>query len=129
MKKQNWNEPIIDVHSADTTIINKKSLWIANLSKVTVAVDVLFLMTVLQLVVFNIEPESLHDTGTCLCVHTQQTGQTGVQFVLWRLKTKSNQSIKKNTGWKGMQGTPQQQAVITEHTEVPGDPAWTEECT
>lgn len=74
------------MHSADITIINRRSLWIANLSKVTVAVDVLLLVTVLQLVVFNVKPESLHDTGTCLCVHTQQTGQTGVQFVLWRLE-------------------------------------------
>lgn len=74
------------MHSADITIINRSSLWIANLSKVTVAVDVLLLVTVLQLVVFNVKPESLHDTGTCLCVHTQQTGQTGVQFVLWRLE-------------------------------------------
>lgn len=71
-----------------------RSLWIADLSKVTVAVDVLFLVTVLQLVVFNVEPESLHDAGTRLCVHTQQTGQTGVQFVLRRLGTDSNHSME-----------------------------------
>lgn len=88
------NEPIIEVHSADITIINKRSLWIADLSKVTVAVDVLLLVAVLQLVVFNVKPKSLHDTGTCLCVHTQQTGQTGVQFILRRLGTNCNPSVK-----------------------------------
>lgn len=71
-----------------------RSPWIADLSKVTVAVDVLFLVTVLQLIVFNVEPESLHDAGTRLCVHTQQTGQAGVQFVLRRLGTESNHSME-----------------------------------
>lgn len=71
-----------------------RSPWRADLSKVTVAVDVLFLVTVLQLVVFNVEPESLHDAGTRLRVHAQQTGQTGVQFVLRRLGTDSNHSME-----------------------------------
>lgn len=53
-----------------------------NLSEVTVAVDVFFLMAVLQLVVLDVEPKSLHDAGPRLSVHAQQTGQTGVQFVL-----------------------------------------------
>lgn len=58
-------------------------------------------MTVLQLVVFNVEPESLHDAGTRLRVHAQQSGQTGVQFVLRRLGTDSNHS---------MAGTPAERA-------------------
>lgn len=114
------NEPIIEVHSAGISIINRESLWMANLPKVTVAVDVLFLMTVLQLVVFNVKPERLHDTGTCLCVHTQQTGQTGVQFVLWRLGTNSNQSVKgtlaenacKSPGWWQWSQSTQRYLVI-----------------
>lgn len=39
-------------------------------------------MTVLQLVVLDVEPESLHDAGSCLRVHAQQTGQPWVQLVL-----------------------------------------------
>lgn len=72
--------------------LNLGACGCADLAKVTVAVDVLFLVAVLQLVVFNVKPECLHDTGTCLCVHTQETGQTRVQFVLWRLGTNTNQS-------------------------------------
>lgn len=56
------------------------------LSEIAVAVDVLLLMAVLQLIVFDIEPESLHDAGTSLCVHSQQSGQTGIQFVLRGLR-------------------------------------------
>lgn len=41
------------------------------LSEVAVAVDVLLLVTVLQLVVFDVEPKRLHDAGPCLSVHTQ----------------------------------------------------------
>lgn len=52
------------------------------LSEVAVAVDVLLLVTVLQLVVLDVKPESLHDAGSCLRVHAQQTGQPWVQFVL-----------------------------------------------
>lgn len=51
------------------------------LSEIAVAVDVLLLMAVLQLIVFDIEPESLHDAGTSLCVHSQQSGQTGIDPV------------------------------------------------
>lgn len=110
------NEPIMEVRSADIPSINKRSLRIANLSKVAVAVDVLFLVAVLQLVVFNVKPESLHDTSPCLCVHTQQTGQTGVQFVLRRLGTNSNQSVKGTPAEKGAQ-------VIQLMAALPGDPA------
>lgn len=58
------------------------SLQSGYLSEVTVAVDVLLLVTVLQLVVLDVEPESLHDAGSCLRVHAQQTGQPWVQLVL-----------------------------------------------
>lgn len=90
-----------------------RSLSVANLSKVAVAVDVLFLVTVLQLVVFNVQPESLHDAGTCLRVHTQQTGQAGVQFVLWGLGTHTVSGQ-----WKEQR--PKRQ---WERAEVPGGPA------
>lgn len=43
------------------------------LSEVSVAVNVLFLMAVLQLVVFDVEPQGLHDTGSGLSVDSQQT--------------------------------------------------------
>lgn len=52
------------------------------LFEIAIAVDVLFLMTVLQLVVLDVEPKSLHDAGPRLCVHTQQTSQARIQFVL-----------------------------------------------
>lgn len=54
----------------------------ANLAEVAVAVDVLLLMTVLQLVVFDVEPQRLHDVGPGLGVHAQQASQARVQFVL-----------------------------------------------
>lgn len=53
-----------------------------DLSEVAVAVDELLLMTVLQLVVLDVEPKGLHDAGSRLCVNTEQTSQPGVQFVL-----------------------------------------------
>lgn len=59
---------------------------LVHLSEVAVAVDVLLLMAVLQLVVLDVKPKSLHDTGSCLRVHTQQASQTWVQFVLRRLR-------------------------------------------
>lgn len=43
-------------------------------------------MAVLQLVVLDVEPQGLHDAGTCLRVHAQQTGQPWVQLVLRRLE-------------------------------------------
>lgn len=58
------------------------------LSEVAVAVDVLLLMTILQLVVLDVEPKSLHNAGPCLRVHAQQTGQPWVQFVLRGLREK-----------------------------------------
>lgn len=67
------------------------------LSEVAVAVDVLLLMTILQLVVLDVEPKSLHDAGPCLSVHTQKTGQPRVQFVLRGLKKKEE---KKSIGAK-----------------------------
>lgn len=56
------------------------------LPKVTVAVDVLLLVAVLQLVVLDVEPQSLHDARTCLRVHAQQPGQPWIQLVLRRLE-------------------------------------------
>lgn len=56
------------------------------LAEVTVAVDVLLLVAVLQLVVLDVEPQGLHDAGTCLRVHAEQTGQPWVQLVLRRLE-------------------------------------------
>lgn len=61
------------------------------LSEVAVAVDVLLLVTVLQLVVLDVEPESLHDAGSCLRVHAQQTGQPWVQLVLRGLGEKKGE--------------------------------------
>lgn len=57
----------------------------ANLAEVAVAVDVLALVAVLQLIVFDIEPQGLHDGSPRLCVHPQQPRQSGVQLVLGRL--------------------------------------------
>ncbi len=56
------------------------------LSEIAVAVDVLLLMTILQLVVLDVEPKSLHDAGPRLRVHAQQTSQPRVQFVLRGLR-------------------------------------------
>lgn len=66
------------------------------LSEVAVAVDVLLLMAVLQLVVFDVQPKSLHDVGPSLCVHAQQTGQTWVQFVLRGLGTEKKKKKRKS---------------------------------
>lgn len=72
--------------------LNAASKLFEYLSEVTVAVDVLLLMTVLQLVVLDVEPKSLHDAGPCLRVHAQQAGQPRVQFVLRRLGRKIRRS-------------------------------------
>lgn len=63
------------------------------LSEVAVAVDVLLLMTILQLVVLDVEPKSLHDAGPRLCVHAQQTSQPRVQFVLRGLRKKKENTL------------------------------------
>lgn len=52
------------------------------LAEVAVAVDELLLMAVLQFVVFDVEPQGLHDAGPGLGVHPQQPGQPWVQLVL-----------------------------------------------
>lgn len=52
------------------------------LSEVAVAVDELLLVAVLQFVVFDVEPQGLHDAGPGLGVHPQQPGQPWVQLVL-----------------------------------------------
>lgn len=67
------------------------------LSEVAVAVDVLLLMAVLQLVVLDVEPQGLHDAGTGLRVHAQQTGQPWVQLVLRRLGVGGDERV----GWGG----------------------------
>lgn len=56
-----------------------------NLSEIVIAVDVLLLVAVLQLVVLDVEPKSLHDAGPRLRVHAQQPSQPQIQFVLRRL--------------------------------------------
>lgn len=43
-------------------------------------------MPVLQLVVFDVKPQGLHDGRPGLCVHPQQPRQSGVQLVLGRLE-------------------------------------------
>lgn len=68
------------------------------LSEVPVAVDVLLLVTILQLVVLDVEPESLHDAGPRLCVDTQQTSQAWVQFVLRWLEKRRQQKKKGKQG-------------------------------
>lgn len=52
------------------------------LAEVAVAVDELLLMAVLQFVVFDVEPQGLHDAGPGLGVHPQQPSQPWVQLVL-----------------------------------------------
>lgn len=52
------------------------------LAEVAVAVDELLLVAVLQFVVFDVEPQGLHDAGPGLGVHPQQPGQPWVQLVL-----------------------------------------------
>lgn len=44
----------------------------ADLAEVAVAVDVLALVAILQLVVFDVQPQGLHDGGPRLSVHPQQ---------------------------------------------------------
>lgn len=66
-----------------------------HLSEVAVAVDVLLLVAVLQLVVLDVEPKSLHDVGPSLCVHAQQAGQPWVQFVLRGLGTEKKKEKKR----------------------------------
>ena len=56
-----------------------------NLLKVSIIVDVLSLMLVLQLVSLDVLPQSVDDDWTGLGVDSQQAGQAGVQLVLWWL--------------------------------------------
>lgn len=90
----------------------------ADLAEVTVAVDVLALMPVLQLVVFDVKPQGLHDSGPCLCVHSQQPCQSGVQLVLRRLGIEESQGgvLVKNQsqriGW-GQEGFTINRAPVT----------------
>lgn len=56
-------------------------------------------MTVLQLVVLDVKPESLHDAGSCLCVYTQKASQPWIQFVLRGL-IKEKYRDKANVGGK-----------------------------
>lgn len=57
----------------------------AYLAEVAVAVDVLAVVSPGQLVVFDVEPQGLHDGSPRLRVHPQQPRQAGVQLVLWGL--------------------------------------------
>lgn len=72
-------------------------------------------MAVLQLVVLDVEPQGLHDAGTCLRVHAQQTSQPWVQLVLRRLEGVGSKTALVNESWPG------QPQVLTEDTgAVPG---------
>lgn len=64
------------------------------LSEIAVTVYILLLVAVLQLVVLDVEPQSLHDAGPSLRVHAQETGQTWVQFILRRLKWMREETIE-----------------------------------
>ena len=57
------------------------------LSQVLVAVDVLMILTVLQLVCPDVLPQAANDDGPGLCVHAQQPCQARVQLELHRLQT------------------------------------------
>lgn len=67
-----------------------EGLWEAGmrryLAEVAVAVDELLLVAVLQFVVFDVEPQGLHDAGPGLGVHPQQPRQSRVQLVLGGLR-------------------------------------------
>lgn len=79
-------------------------MWQLYLPEVTVAVDVLLLVAVLQLVVLDVEPQSLHDAGPCLRVNAQQTGQPWVQLVLgWLVRGRGLevQTVLVNDSWPG----------------------------
>lgn len=76
------------------SFINYRLWWMlindsnqAYLLEVLVTVDVLLVMWVLQFIGFDILPEGLDDTGASLCVYSQQTSQTRIQFKLRRLHT------------------------------------------
>lgn len=90
---------VIRVHAND--MVNNNGVWMLqqpsqlhgdlgetepataeDLAEVAVAVDVLPLMPILQLVVFDVKPQRLHDGSSRLCVHSQQPRQAGVQFIL-----------------------------------------------
>lgn len=49
-----------------------------DLAKVAVAIDIFFLMTVLEFVIFDIEPQGLHYAGTSLGMDTKQASQTRI---------------------------------------------------
>ena len=57
------------------------------LSQVLVAVDVLVILTVLQLVRPDVLPQAADDDGPSLCVHAEQPCQARVQLELHRLQT------------------------------------------
>ena len=98
----------------------------ADLAEVAVAVDVLALVAVLQLVVFDVQPQGLHDGSPRLSVHPQQPRQAGVQLVLGGLgwtdgsqEGKTNQS-RLGQGQEGFTiGTcPQPQTRVTVTPDV-----------
>lgn len=61
------------------------------LLEVLVAVNVFLVVGVLQLVCFDVLPESLDDGRACLRVDSQQTGQPRVQLKLGRLEQKAKE--------------------------------------
>lgn len=70
--------------------------WVQYLLEVLVTVDVLLVVGVLQLVGLHVLPQGLDDAGAGLGVNPQQTGQTWVQFELWRLQTHTYTHITLN---------------------------------
>lgn len=48
-------------------------------------------MTVLQLVCLDVLPEGCDDDWACLCVHSEETCQTGVELELVRLVVKEQE--------------------------------------
>ena len=62
------------------------ALALEYLTQVLVQVDELLVLVVLQLVLFDVLPESLNDDGPSGRVNAQQLGQSHLQLELWRLE-------------------------------------------
>lgn len=73
-------------------------------------------MTILQLVVLDVEPKGLHDVGSRLSVHAQQTSQPRIQFVLRGLgrRGKKKELEQRQRLWKKVkQVTPSRRTTGT----------------
>lgn len=86
------------VNNLATNLTNKVNLGLRgkfssfshklHLLKVFITVDVLLVMGVLQLVGFDVLPQSLDDARACLSVDTQQPSKPRIQLELRRLQTR-----------------------------------------